>query len=138
MSYATRQNMIDEFGETELIQLTDRLKLGVINAQVLERAFAGADAEINGHIASRYSLPLVSVPQLLVGYACDIARYKLFTNEAPQVVMDRYNQAMRYLEGVASGKFSLGADNAGETVKASGVASMTAAARVVATGSRGY
>lgn len=138
MPYATQQNMIDAFGETELIQLTDRTNPGVLNTQVLGRAMAEADAEINGYIASRYPLPLVSVPVVLTGYACDIARFKLFTVEAPQVVQDRYKQAMRYLEGVAKGTFSLGDDNTGAPVTASGGAQMAAAPRVVATGGRGF
>ena len=44
MSYCTRQNLIDRFGEPELIQLTDLDNLGVIDDTVLNQAISDADA----------------------------------------------------------------------------------------------
>lgn len=111
MPYASQQNLIDRFGEDELIQLTDREGLGVIDSTVVDRALADADGEINGYLASKYTLPLSSiVPQILEAYACDIARYRLQEDRASEAVIKRYDNAIRYLRDVVVGKASLGVD----------------------------
>ena len=46
MSYAALQDMVDRFGELELVQRTDRTDGATIDAVVLGRALADADAEI--------------------------------------------------------------------------------------------
>ena len=114
MTYASQQNLIDRFGEVELIQLTDRDSLGAIDAAVVARALADADAEINGYLSTRYTLPLSPVPAVLEKLACDIARYQLFENKAVDTVVERYENSIRFLKDVVSGKVTLGVDGNGE------------------------
>jgi phage gp36-like protein len=111
MTYASQQNLIDRFGADELIELTDRDGLDVIDATVIDRALADADAEINGYLASKYTLPLSTVPQILQAYTCDIARYRLHDENPKEIVVERYKDAIRYLKDVVSGKASLGIDD---------------------------
>lgn len=106
--YATQQNLIDRFGEGELIQLTDRHNTGAIDAVVLDQAIADADAEIEGYLVGRYALPLASVPPVLTLLACDLARYHLYDDHATEQVRTRYEDARRLLESIASGKVQLG------------------------------
>lgn len=110
MPYATAQDLIDRFGEQELIDLTDKgiTPQGVINALVLDGAIADADAEIEGYLIGRYALPLATVPGVLTRIACDIARYHLYDDLATEQVRDRYEDARRLLESIASGKVQLG------------------------------
>lgn len=109
MTYATQQNMIDRFGEDELIQRTDRAGLGVIDATVINRALGDADATINGYLAARYTLPLANpVPEILERLACDIARYALFDDQVIETVEKRYKDAIAYLRDVSTGKAELG------------------------------
>lgn len=109
MTYATQQNLIDRFGESELIQLTDRGGLGEIDAVVIDRALADADAEINGYLAARYILPLVSpLPTVLEKLACDIARYQLYDDRVTEAVETRYKNAVSLLRDVAAGRALLG------------------------------
>lgn len=115
MTYATQQNLIDRFGEDQLTQLTDRDGLGVINATVVSRALGDADAEINGYLSTRYTLPLSPVPAVLEKLACDIARYRLFEDAAKDIVKERYENAIRFLKDVVSGKVTLGVDGSGES-----------------------
>lgn len=115
MTYASQQNLIDRFGENELIQLTDRDSLGAIDADVIARALADADAEINGYLSTRYTLPLSPVPAVLEKLACDIARYQLFENKATDIVKERYENSVRFLKDVVSGKVTLGVDGSGES-----------------------
>ena len=107
MAYATKQDMIDRFGERELQRLTDRAATGSIVDDVLDRALADADAAIDAYIGARYALPLASVPPVLVGTACDIARYRLQENNPSEVATDRHAQAMRFLMALSRGDAKL-------------------------------
>lgn len=110
MTYATQQNMIDRFGSQDLIELTDRAQLGVIDATVLGQALADADAEINAYLTGRYTLPLASEPPVLVKFAADIAYYQLFDACVPERVEARYGNAIKFLRSLANGQVSLGLD----------------------------
>lgn len=137
MSYATKANMIARFGEPEVIALTDRDGLGVVDNTVLDGALAEADAEIEPYLASRYSLPLTSVPKILTGFACDIARYRLCGAGVTETeeVRNRYKDAVKFLESVSSGKLTLGVDTIGVAPAAPGSVQVSAPARVFNSGS---
>lgn len=108
--YATGDDMIDRFGEREARTLSDREFEGTPDMDVLKRGLSTATDEINGYIAGRYTLPLPKLPPILKGICCDIARYRLTGTErtCSDEIRERYRDAIRYLEGVASGKVSLG------------------------------
>ncbi len=116
--FATKNDMVSRFGAKEVIQLTDREYSGAIDDAVLQRGLTSADAEISGYLAGRYALPFSVVPQMLIDYACDIARYRLTGTEVTctQGIESRYDQAVKYLTLVGQGKISLGIDTAGAVV----------------------
>ncbi len=116
MNYATKQNMIDRFAQSELIQLTDRAQppTGAIDDTVLNAALADANAEIDGYLMGVYQLPLPTVPANLVILACDIARYKLYDDRATEQVTKRYDDAVKYLTRVGKGELSLGLDSSNQ------------------------
>lgn len=89
MTYATQDDMVKRFGETELAQRTNRVDGSSIDAVVLTRAIGDAEAEINGYLAVRYQLPLAELPSVLVRVACDIARYHLYDDGVPETVRTR-------------------------------------------------
>ena len=122
MTYATKQNLIDRFGQAELVQLTDRAipPIGAIVDAVVDGALADADAEIDGYLVGQYLLPLASVPKNLVALACDIARYKLFDDRATEQVRQRYDDAVKYLRSVGKGELSLGLDAANQPAPPTG------------------
>ena len=98
-SIITRQDLIDRFGEGELVLLTDREGRGVIDDEVLNRAIEDAEAETAAYIQAA-GLVLPSPPKVLVVKVCDIARYYLHDNGETQVVLDRYKQAIAWLRDV--------------------------------------
>lgn len=116
MAYAARQDMINRFGERDLIQLTDRRDppAGVIDDTVLNQAIADAEAEVNAYLSGRYSMPLTSIPPVLVRLTCDIARYQLFGADLTDEVRKRYDAAVAFLKSVAKGEATLGLDAAEE------------------------
>ncbi len=109
MSYVTKQQMIDRFGQAEIEALTDRdgAADAIVDA-VLDPAIGRADAEINGYLARVYSLPLATVPDVLTDWAADIARWQLYTDRIPDHVKDRYQAVIARLKDVAAGRMSLG------------------------------
>jgi phage gp36-like protein len=123
VTYALKTDMQAEFGDTELAQLTDRSNGTVTDDTVLTDALTRADSEINSYIAQRYSLPFASVPTRLRDIACDIARYYLFDARAPQIVQDRYKNAVAWLKDVAGGRALVGVDASSNLIpNASGAA----------------
>lgn len=117
MSYATPADMNAQFGEREVIALTDRDNLGYLDTVVLQGALDNASEEIDAYLVGRYVVPLLVVSKLLVTYCCDIARYRLSGAQVTEVdvVRNRYKDALRFLEAVRDGKIDLGADVAAAT-----------------------
>lgn len=112
MPYATTAQMIERFTEREVIAITDLANTGLVNEPRLQGALVGASAEIDGYLACRYALPLavggvpvVAVPQLLVGLCCDIARYRLTGTEVQETeaIRNRYKDALKTLQLIAGG-----------------------------------
>ncbi|MDP1673371.1 MAG: DUF1320 domain-containing protein [Burkholderiales bacterium] len=132
MSYATKQDMIDRFGETELVQITNQEDHAatVINDTVLNQALADADAEIDGYLIGRYALPLASVPATLKRNACDIARYHLYDNRVTEQVQKRYDNVVAFLRMLAKGDASLGLDAAHQETPTTGGPAIAAGDRV--------
>jgi phage gp36-like protein len=87
--YCTEQDLIDRFGERELIQLTDFDMIDEIGQISIDQAIADIDGKIDGFLRSRYALPLVYVPQELIAVACDLTRYQLHRESADPAVTEQ-------------------------------------------------
>ncbi|MEJ1358344.1 MAG: DUF1320 domain-containing protein [Candidatus Sedimenticola sp. (ex Thyasira tokunagai)] len=114
MAYCTQQNLIDRYGEIELIQLSDHDGVGEIDTDVLDRAISDAEGEIDGHLGGRFQLPISPLPKSLQRIACDIARYYLYDDNATEQVTKRYNDAVKFLQGVAKGTINIGIASSGD------------------------
>jgi phage gp36-like protein len=117
VTYATLTDLTERFGDTEVVA-------------VAERALADAGAEIDGYLVGRYRLPLPVVPRTLVGFACDIARYRLYDDRATEQVTKRYDDAAKFLRLVADGRISLGPASDASTAPSAGGAQISASPRV--------
>lgn len=114
MPYATQADLVERFGETEIIQLSDRDRTGAIDSAVVTAKLADADAEIDAYLATRFTLPLASVSTVLKRVACDVARYHLFDDRVTDDVRRRYEDALKFLQAVAKGTVSIGVDPIGQ------------------------
>ena len=121
MQYATVQDMIDRFGQAELVQLTDPQLLAV-QAPKAQRALDDAQHLADAYVGQVYTLPLAGCskpapvpgdvhaqsqvpPPLLTRLVCDVARYYLYSDLAPEhEVYLRYKAAERELTQIAEGK----------------------------------
>lgn len=107
MTYATQIHMETRVGQGELVLLTDKDGGGLADAAEIGAALLAADEIIEGYVAGRYVLPLSPVPGFIVSIACDIARFRLHKNGAPEHVIAAHDAALARLKDIQSGKFTL-------------------------------
>jgi len=132
MAYCTLDDIKDMMDEDEIIRFTDDADAGVVNTSVTDKAIAGADALIDSHIGSRYSVPVDPVPDIIVDLACDIAIYKLYSRRsaAPDEIRQKYEDAVKYLEKVAAGKIIIPDATAASTSASNDAVIITASDKI--------
>lgn len=111
MTYCVKTDLEKRFGATEILQLLDRNRDNSADSGVFDAAAEDADALINGYLQGRYTLPLATVPDLVVAIACDVTRYNLWGTRAPDEVRKRYEDAVAKLKDVAKGLIKLALDD---------------------------
>lgn len=107
MPYATLDDLVERAGATEIRQIADRDRDGTPDTAVIEAAIADAGNQIDGYLATKYALPLASVPPILRTWAVSIARYVLHRNGAPDYIVQDYKDAIAGLKDVARGLIAL-------------------------------
>lgn len=119
MPYATRQDLFDRHRPEVVLYAVDDEGLGQWTQEAEARVDQGlqdAADEIDSYLGQRYSLPITPVPRFLKKVTVDIAAYNIFGRRgfkegtADDVVVQRYEQAVRWLKAVAKGEASLPAD----------------------------
>lgn len=97
-------------------------------AELLENGNRYAETEndaaslVNGYLSARYTLPLVSVPTMVIGWAADVTRYRLWDDHAPEEVRRRYEDALSQLKLLAQGTINLPPGSDGTPAASSGIA----------------
>ena len=108
MPYCTKADLIERFGEDEMLSLAHDQN-GAMDDAVIDRACDDASGEIDGYVsAAGYPVPLSPVPRIVTAYACDIARYRLYDEQAQEQVQKRYDAAVKFLRMVSRGEVRLG------------------------------
>lgn len=107
MSYCTYNDLLNAFGENEIVQLSDRDRDGLPDDGVIEEAIQFADSHIDGYLREQYTVPLANPPRNLVGMACDFARYRLYQDQPTELVQARYDVGCFWLKDVARGLVQL-------------------------------
>lgn len=102
--YATKSALVARFGQN-ILNIAQMFPADIPDP--LETSLQDACEEVDGYLAVRYPLPLPNVPNNLKRLVCDIARYKLHFEAAPEAVELRYKMAIDFLKGVRDGKNSL-------------------------------
>jgi phage gp36-like protein len=90
----------------------------------IEQAMTESAAVIDGYLGKRYTLPLAATLPILATWARSIARYRLhasrISDDRTDPIARDYRDAVRFLEQVAAGKFSLGLDDPERAPSAAG------------------
>ena len=123
MIYATVKDMVERYGEREMVALTDRDGTGEANTSLLNRAIADAVAFVDGFVGRVYQLPLAGcaqpvttvgapvqyvAPPVLTRITCDLARYYLYTDlPDDHEVTRRHKQVIAELKALADGSTQL-------------------------------
>lgn len=102
MAYASRTDLESRYGATELLQ-----RESVLPAGAVDRALADADVEIDGYLATRYTVPLNPVPGNATRVAAAIARYRLLGDAATDLARKEYDDARAWLKDVAAGRVQI-------------------------------
>jgi len=127
MAYTDQTQLEDRYGAGLLVELTDRAQpaTGQIDGDVIARALADTDAVIDGHIATRYKLPLSPVPALVADLAQAIAIYKLHVFTPSEKIAADYRDALRALEQIGRGVIRLEAPGVSPETTTGGGARVT-------------
>jgi len=104
MSYAVQADMISAFGEAEMIRVTDRANLGVLDATVLQQALDDATAEADSYIPIAPTTP----NRALVRHTAAIARFLLHKDAASNEIRERYTDAIAWLKLASLGRVTYG------------------------------
>ena len=110
MPYASQANLVERYGQDTLLVVADRDNDDIPDADVIAQALSDATAEIDAFLAAKYSLPLPTVPDVLVRLCSDIAIYRLASDalQATEERRQRYDDAIALLKAIARGDASLG------------------------------
>lgn len=128
--YASILDMTSRFGEAELLLLTDLTGAGVVDDVAVTVALTDASSLIDGYLAGRYPLPLAHVPSALVPICCDIARHRLYGEQAPEQIGKRFEAAISFLKSVGKGELALGLAADGEQLESQNLATLQSDGRV--------
>ena len=157
MTYATATDLLNQFSAEEIAQRADRGMPRLVTADMLKTAAAAGDMSgytadeqaaaaaalalineklldaesmVNGYLATRYQVPLATVPRLVMGAACDIARYALYDDLATEQIGQRHKDAVKLLESIGAGRISLGIDTSGNKPTGTSGAQIESAGKV--------
>jgi len=110
MPYATLAQLLERYTENDLLIIADRDLDNQLDTDVIDQALADASAEIDGWLAARYTLPLPTVPDILVRLCADISVYRLSVDaaQATDERRQRYEDAIKFLKALSKGDASLG------------------------------
>lgn len=112
MTYCTLANLTDRYGAQLLIEISDRGEAAsdTIDEALITRAITDADALIDGYLATRYKLPLASIPAIVTDLSQSIAIYRAHARVADEKITDDYKSALRILAQISAGVIKLDVD----------------------------
>jgi phage gp36-like protein len=108
MAYAAVRDMIERFGQAEMIRLTtaDGAQMVAVNEEPILRALDDASAIIDTWLRKRYRMPLTVAPPEIRRACCILARYDLSTGEqrnpSEQIIEER-KETMTWLRAIGTG-----------------------------------
>ena len=104
MAYCERLDLVQRFSDSEISDALDRNNDGQDDQQTLASCIADAGSLIDGYLGVKYAVPIAGViPDAIKLIACDITRYLIWKDHAPEEVRKRYEDALSRLKDYARG-----------------------------------
>jgi phage gp36-like protein len=114
MSYITNTDIELYLGTQTYIQLTDDTGTGSADVNKVNQARLGAEGEVNSYLATRYRAPVnitgeAETGEVIKTFVLDLVSYRLHCRRPPVLddVVRRHEEAVAWLNGVASGQVQL-------------------------------
>ncbi|MFW2160839.1 gp436 family protein [Acinetobacter beijerinckii] len=105
MPYLTRDELIERFGESEIVRLERNIaKTDGANPPTSEQAISDAEEMVNGYVAVQYPLPLPVTTEPVKRAVAVIARYFLYKDKPTEIVRMDYEDVISWLKQIAAGK----------------------------------
>jgi phage gp36-like protein len=108
--YTTLVNLKNYLPASILQQLTDDNHLDKIDDEKLDFAVGQASNFIDGYLRGRYSLPLATVPDMIVDVATKLSGYFLFKRALiqtlPETIKEDYDYSIGILRDIQKGRIS--------------------------------
>lgn len=96
--YVTENDLIEEFGASEMAQLGSR------DPNAIDSALRWAEGLVRGYLnAAGLDIP-TPTPDDVRGVICDAVRWRLYDDALTEVVALRFQNAMDWLKAVAAGR----------------------------------
>lgn len=113
MAYCTQSDIEKLIPTQELAELTTESGSTPDDVVVTE-AIAKADAEIDAYCGVRYTVPFTTVPAIVESISVDMALYHLYSRRsiAPEARRIKYEDAIKFLKDISTGKATLGGSEA--------------------------
>ena len=110
----TLEDFVTRVGEEECLQIAGKgaRDMRELDAARIETELDAAAGVVAGYVLARYPFAIDAPPEMLKGYAADIARWRLRGRGGQQsamaeVVKQRYDEAIKALRDIAAGKLAL-------------------------------
>jgi phage gp36-like protein len=105
--YISEGDLDEYIEERTLIQLTDDSNSGNVNTGIVEECIAGAEDEVDGYLAGRYTVPITgTVPGNIKGACVVLACRRLYVRRGriPDSFTAVVEDVMELLKNIATGK----------------------------------
>jgi phage gp36-like protein len=109
VAYTVQTDLDEYLSEKVLIQLTDDDRTQSINSDIVTECIEGAEAEVNGYLATRYTVPFTTAPALVLEICIVFTVLRLYLRRGPvpdsfQLVVD---EKRRTLDKIVDGTIKL-------------------------------
>jgi phage gp36-like protein len=110
MGYATKEDIDELYGTDLLVRVADYNKDGTPDPEVIAKGLQAADEICDAYLSAQYSIPVVPTPGIVNACAIDIAIYKMALGRTSRTdeMRIRYEDALKLLERISTGKVGLG------------------------------
>lgn len=110
MAYATKEDIDELYGTDLLVKVADYNRDGTPDPEVIAKGLQAADEICDAYLSAQYTIPVTPTPGVVRTCAIDIAVYKMALGRASRTeeMRVRYEDALKLLEKISTGKVGLG------------------------------